>query len=156
MTLQDQYRRIRAEHPTITAALALRWARHELAVEAIERDIEWTEPEPSYGRFGASSGPFAVGTLPDGAAIAVYWDDEPYDWGDCEPTEYERANLSVIGVAARANGEDLDSIWGYGFIDGTAEREAISCALGCGMFDASRLEMSERAHWAARDVPTVD
>lgn len=145
MTLREQYKRIRAEHPTISAAHALRWARHELKVDAIERDIEW---EYSDRRM--------VGTLSDGAAIAVYEDDEPYDWGDCEPTEYERENLQVIGVAARAHGEDLDSIWGYGFIDGSAEREAISCALECGMFDASRREMTERAYWAARDIPTID
>jgi hypothetical protein len=146
MTLQDQYRRIRAEHPTIEATHALRWARHELAVDAIVRDIEWD--------YSGNAPLIAVGTMPNGAAIAVYWDDEPYDWGDLEPTEFERENLSVIGVAARAHGEDLDSVWGYGFIDGCAEREAISCALECGMFDASRLELSERAYWDARGVPT--
>lgn len=143
MTLQERYRLIRTEHPTIAATHALGWARHEQAVDAIAREIDWTY-EPM------------VGTMPDGAAIAVYDDDEPYDWGDLEPSEYERENLCVIGVAARANGEDIDAIWGYGFIDGCVEREAISCALQYGMFDASRLELSERTYWEARDVPTED
>src|SRR4051812_25039172 len=110
-TLADHYRRIRHDHPATPARYALQGARHALQVDAILRDIEWDERSPS------GYGPFAIGTLSDGAAIAVYWDDEPYDWGDIEPTDYERENLSVIGCAARVAGDDddLDAVWGYAF-----------------------------------------
>jgi hypothetical protein len=152
-TLADHYRQIRHERPDTPARYALQGARHALAVDAVLRDIEWEE------RAGYGYGPFAIGTLPDGAAIAVYWDDdEPYDWGDIEPTEYERNNLSVIGCAARVAGDDhdLDAVWGYGFIAGDWEREAVSFALECGFFERARLELAERAEWAARDTLTVE
>lgn len=151
-TLADHYRRIRHEYPQTPARYALQGARHALQVDAVLRDIEWDERDTFGGR-----GPFAIGALPDGAAIAVYWDDEPYDWGDIEPSDYERANLSVIGCAARVAGDDddLDAVWGYGFIDRDWEREAVSFALECGFFERARLELAERAEWAARDTITV-
>jgi hypothetical protein len=154
-TLADHYRQIRHEHPETPARYALQGARHALQVDAILRDIEWEERD----RFaGYGHGPFAIGTLPDRAAIAVYWDDEPYDWGDIEPTDHERENISVIGCAARVAGDDddLEAVWGYAFTGGDWEREAVSFAVECGFFERARLELAERAEWAARDTITVE
>jgi hypothetical protein len=157
MTLHDHYRRLRHEHPTTPARDAVRGARHAVAVDAVLAAIEWTEVNR-----GRGYGPFAIGALPDGAAIAVYEDDEPYDWGDIEPSDDERERLQVIGCAARIAGEpdDLDAVWGYGYLDDGSylqwQREAVSFALGCGFFDTARRELAERAEWAARDVLTVD
>ena len=78
--------------------------------------------------------------------------------GDLEPSDYERENTSVIGIGARVYGEsdDLDSVWGYGFMDMSWERAALDFALDIGAFETARAEMRERAECAARDIVTVD
>jgi hypothetical protein len=168
------YPHVRREDPDMPAERALSYARHLAAIDRVEDEIvEWTDHDP----YRAGESLWAVATLPDGVEIRVYLDDEPYDWGDCEPTEHEREELTVIGVGARIIGDDEDApmvmigtdragnlwrsagpctIWGYGFTSGDAHREAISCALECGMIDAARDELKERAYWAARDVPTLE
>lgn len=116
-----------------------------------------------------------VGTI-DGVEIRIWSDEEPYDWGDYDPSESERTDLSVIGVAVHLAGDDDPisvkyvsgrpgewrtgygpaAVWGIGFTEGTAEREAVSTVLECGWMDDARREIAERAYWSARDVVTVE
>jgi hypothetical protein len=156
MSLSEHYARIRREHPTLSALQAVRWARHEVAVDAFLSDIGWDGPNdrdwPRDARYSLA----LVANLA-GGSIRVHWDEEPYDWGDMEPSDHERENLSVIGVEVLdANGEHLDSCWGYGFTSGDVEREAASFALEMGAVQTIEREASERAYWSARDVLTVD
>jgi hypothetical protein len=146
MTLQEHYARIRRDHPYVPARHALEWARHALECDAILSAIDWRE-----------QGAAMIGELPDGVAIVVYDDSEPYDWGDIEPSEQDRRDLQVIGVAGRerADADDLDAIWGVGFLSGDWEREAVSAALEHGLIETARRELRERAEWAARDVETI-
>jgi hypothetical protein len=147
MNTADHYRRIRREHPTLSAGQAIGWARHELAIDRFLFDIGWEDTR--------DQAPFMIANLPDGQ-IRVFWDDEPYEWGDIEPSDFDRENLSVIGIVVTdASGEALDSCWGYGFTAGDTDREAASFALSIGALDTIAREASERAHWAARDVATV-
>lgn len=167
------YPYVRRAYPDIAASQAILWARHEAAVDKIAADVEWHDRDP----YRESDGLWSIGTMPGGIEIRVYADDEPYDWGDCEPTETEREDLEVIGVGVRITGDDDDApttflsmgrdglyhrhvgtctIYGYGYTSGDREREAISCAVDCGMIDAAREELRERAYWRARGVMTVD
>lgn len=147
-TATDYYRQYRRDNPELPAHIALSWSRHSVTLDQLASEAEWTFDRLRY--------PLIACAQFDGYSIRVYSDDEVYDWGDVEPTEYERNNLEVIGVALRIDGasDDLDSVWGYGYIDDDSEREALSCALQHGMVDVGRRERSERESWAARDVMT--
>lgn len=147
---RKHYRRIRATHPTLSALQALRWARHESRVDALDRECDWEYP--SEGDWGA----FTVADFGD-FTIRVYADPEPYDWGDCEPTEDEQRNLEVIGVGLRFAGaeQDHDSVWGIGYTSGDACREALSFAIEAGFIVMGRAERSEREAMACRGVVTV-
>jgi len=152
MTKQDfaeHYRRIRREQPTIPARWALQWARTAAQVDELQARADW-DLEPN-GRHG-----LAIATI-DGIEIRVQNDDEPFDWGDIEPTDEDRANLEVIGVSVGLPGEDdLEAVWGVSYLDGDWARVALETAVECGYLDTARRELSERAHWAARDTITTD
>lgn len=148
-TTKQAYREIRAKHPHVPARYALQMAHHRLQVDVLETAVEW---EDVFSERVVAVAHFV------GFDIVVYNDDEPYDWGDIEPTEHEREDLQVIGVGVRIAGEaddDLDSIWGVAFLDGDYERLTLSTALECGFIDRALEEIRERAYWAACDVVTV-
>lgn len=145
MTVQSEYRRIRAERPDVPARWALDWARTAVKVHETSQAIEWDY-----------RGMIVVGEL-DGVELRIYADDEPYDWGDIEPDDEDRDNLEVIGIGVRVAGDedDLDSLWSIGYLDGRMEYAALLAAVEHGMLDTARREASERAYWSARDVETV-
>jgi hypothetical protein len=142
--LPDIYHDLRAAHPTLAASTALAWARSTLAVDETMRRISWSsymDPGPTYLR------PLLIGRLGE-VEVLVYIDGEIYEWGDVEPSERHRADLEVIGVAARAAG-DADpgydnAIWGVGYTDHDTQRNAVQAALDYGLIDAVRVELSER------------
>jgi hypothetical protein len=139
-TLREHYRRLRRERPEVPACCVLVWARDEVKIDAVNREIEWEESSAD-----------CVGTLDDGIELWVYWDEEVYDWGDIEPTDYERENLQVIGVGVRLPGDedDLDTIWGVGWTDGSAATtEAVRTAVSYGFIDRARNELAERERLA--------
>lgn len=166
------YPYVRRAHPDLSATQALAYARHEASIDLIESElIDSTDHDPY-----RDGGLLWAGVLPDGIEIRAYADDEPFDWGDHDASDDERENLSVIGVGVRIAGDDEDApqtylsmgrdgqyhphvgtctVWGYGFTDGTIERNTISCAIESGFIDAARAEMSERAYWLDREVQTV-
>lgn len=148
MTVQTEYRRIRAERPDVPARWALDWARTAVEVEQVSAAIDWSH------EWGQSI--IAVGEL-DGVELRIYADDEPYEWGDLEPSEADRDNLEVIGIGVRVAGDedDLDSLWSIGYLDGRMEYAALLAAIEHGMLKRARREASERAYWSARDVETV-
>lgn len=148
MTTRERYARIRTAHPTIDATRALQWARHECAVDDLASRVEWSTRD-EYALL-------AIATV-DGVDIVVYADDERFDWGDIEPTEYERANLEVIGVAVAVEGErdHLAACWGIGYLHGDYEREALSFAIESGYLEIGQTERGERAYWLAREVETI-
>lgn len=153
-TLQDRYRRIRAEHPTLRASQAILWARHDEQVDALAAVAEWDYHD-------AYSGPMMTATIAN-VCLDVFADPEPYDWGDIDPTDDERDATDVIGVSVRLVGDDpsdsLMALWGIGFnrYKSDPEREALSFAVESGYFDLAQAEVRERAEWAARDTVTVD
>lgn len=158
MTLRDHYARIRADHPTIGAMRALQWARWEVRIDLFLSEHGWDNPNSREWPVNAPNNLVLSKTFPAGS-IRVYWDPEPYDWGDIEPTEEEREALEVIGIEVLdSNGEHLDSCWSYGFNGRTSdiEREAASFALDVDAIGTIVKEASEVAYWSARDVPTVD
>jgi len=147
MTAAEHYRRIRAERPTTPARWALQWARHAAKVDDLSARIEW-EPGRDYPLVG-------TGTV-DGIEVRVYDDAEPYEWGDIEPSEQERAELLVIVVGVGLPGEpDLDTIGGVGYFGGDYETEGLSAALEYGFIETARKEIRERAEMAARDIVTL-
>jgi hypothetical protein len=85
MNTADHYRRIRREHPTLSAGQAIGWARHELAIDRFLFDIGWEDTR--------DQAPFMIANLPDGQ-IRVFWDDEPYEWGDIEPSDFDRSRCA--------------------------------------------------------------
>jgi hypothetical protein len=134
------YRRLRAEGYTASSALHI--AR---ALDAAEwRDV--------FDRHV-----LAVARIGD-AEIVAYSDDEPYDWGDIEPTDRERERLEVIGVGVRIAGEsdDLATVWSVGYLSGDFQREAIMFAVDAGYLDLAASEIANRADAAARDIVTVE
>lgn len=161
---RDIYTRVRAQFPAIPAKHALDMARHEVRVNQLSDEVDWT------GEYVGDGYPFRIGTI-DGIEIRVWSDEEPYDWGDIDPTDDERERLNVIGVTVHIAGEDDEinvkacdgrgrsfmigaALWGIGYLDGTAERQALSTVLECGWLDAARTELAERAYWLARDIET--
>lgn len=130
MNTAQHYARIRRAHPNTAAANAYRWAQQEAEIDALEAECE----------YGEKNG--ATVMVARGLEVTIEWDTEPYDWGDCEPTEDERADLEVIVVSARATsgafpGGVVDAIGGVGYFASTssAEREAWRVALDSGWFE---------------------
>lgn len=147
METAEHYRRIRAEHPTIAATHALTWARFERRLDELESraDVETTYD----GRTEITV---------DGLTLAVSWDTEPYDWGDCEPCEQERDDLEVIVVECLTPlpRRDISAIGGVGYLPpATAEREALRVADECGWFESAMDERRERDECAARGIETI-
>jgi hypothetical protein len=145
-TTINAYKRLRAEHPAARASLLLDWARETVKVDALKAEVEW-----DYGQTQRAYPLIDVGQF-DRFSIRVYADDEPYDWGDLEPTERERESLEVIGVGVRIDGDDddLDSIWSCGY-DGYKQSShdcALEMASYYGFIDAARAELAERARTA--------
>lgn len=146
--LAAEYRRIRSERPVTPARSALQWAHTALEVEAVEAVAEWRDV--FHGDV------LAIATV-GAVEIVAYSDPEPYDWGDIEPSDDDREALEVIGVGVRVAGEvdDLDSLWGVGYLNHDFQRQAIETAVWHGMVDRALTEIRERAEWAARDTITV-
>lgn len=145
-TVAEHFTRIRTAYPTLPATVAHEWAKHEHAVDKLDAALDWDWRNVEYGAFK----PGIVGTLDDVIEVRVYDDAETYDWGDIEPSEQERRDLQVIGVGVRIVGDDddLDNIWGVGYLHGDAEREAASTALQYGFIDAAKRELAERERLA--------
>lgn len=133
------YRRLRAEGYPASAAKR---------VADLSDAIDWQDVYDSHviatGRVGQ-------------AELVVYVDDEPYDWGDVEPTDDERGKLEVIGLGVRVTGEDddLDACWGYGYLHGDWERAAVEFACDMGYPATVERELANRADAAARDIVTI-
>jgi hypothetical protein len=157
-TVADYFTKLRREHPAMRADQAHRWAKHEHAVDLLER-----ESDSDWRTSWSTGAPFIVVRVPAGdelhgkvIELRVYNDDEVYDWGDIEPTEQEREDLEVIGLGVGLPGEeDLETVWGYGYTSGDPEREALSWALGDGFIDVGRRELAERERLKGF-VETVD
>jgi hypothetical protein len=167
--LARAYRQWRALKPDVPASTALQWARYELAQRAaLARFGEWTFERGAYGAFAHAdlsdvASPYVVRVL-------VGDDDQPIDWGDCEPTEEEREHASAYYVAIQvldSDGSELyhDGIGGVDVIDlpGYLQRDWEDAAayalieyLLAGAETFARVEPAERAYWAARDVVTVE
>lgn len=119
-----------------------------------------------------------VDDVPEGYVIsAALLPDDDYDWGDIEPTEDERANLTAYVVTLDIDDEDgrelfrtaiggVDAIDLPGYLQRTAE-DALAYALheyllpeALDWIDTEArkraTECVERAYWAARDTVTVD
>jgi hypothetical protein len=152
----------------LTAAHALSYVR----VEQKQRD--------TLARFGAwcfdagDCGSFAYADMTDAPAyrvrVLIGDDDHGTDWGDCEPTDAERDAARSYYVAVQVLGEDDAELYhdGIGGVDvinlpGYLQRDwedAAACALMDHLLDGAlhfaANEDSERDHWAARDVVTVD
>lgn len=149
-TVADYFTKLRREHPTMRAEQAHLWAKHEHAVDLLEREVE-----PKWNTTMTGS-PLVTISVPAGdelhgavIELRVYVDEEVYDWGDIEPTEQERRDLEVIGLGVGLPGEDdLETVWGYGYTSGDPEREALSWALGDGFIDVGRRELAERERLA--------
>lgn len=140
------YKRLKREHPTMPALELWRWAKHEHEVDGLEERTEWAEAaaDPRYGT------PWTVGRLEglEGFELVTWWDDEPYDWGDLEPTDDERENLHVIVAAWRwAGGENRDTVCGIGYDTRTSYglREALRFALDDGWIAGATRELEARA-----------
>lgn len=152
----------------LTAEHALSYARYEQK----QRD--------TLARFGAwhfqdaGLGTFAYADMIDAPAyrvrVLIGDDDQPTEWGDCEPTDAEREAASSFYVAVQVLGEDdselyHDGIGGVDVIDlpdylGRTWEDAAASALVDhllgGALRFATNEDTERDHWAARDVVTVD
>jgi hypothetical protein len=141
-TIFDYFRRYRRDNPKISAEDALRWARSSVAVDAISRQIDWLTESDNHRLLD-------IGRL-DEIEVRVYIDDEPYDWGDCEPSPDDCANLEVIGVGVRVvdDIDDLDAIWSVAYFDHDYRRAAIETAVDFGFIELARNEISERARLA--------
>ena len=146
---RKHYRRLRTAYPTMPVIQTLRWARWEVKVDALEDEAEWD--------YRAGDGHVLEVARFDGFSIRVYVDDEPYDWGDIEPTEQEARDLQVIGVGLRFDGADSDheSVWGIAYTSYDHEREGLSAALEFGYIDLGRAETPEREAMECRGVVTV-
>jgi hypothetical protein len=143
MDARTHYARYRREHPETPARFAWGYAKHMAQVDAIDAAADW--------EWSADANLIAVATI-DGIELRAYVDYEPYEWGDIEPSDDERARLQVIGVGVRVVGDDddLDSIWGVAWLDGDSSLTAgtISTAIGYGFIDRARDEIAERTRLA--------
>lgn len=152
MDLAGYFSKLRSEYPSMSASQAILWARSSVEVDAIAARIDWLGANDA-GFELRPYGPFTVGRLADeGIEIRVFEDDEAFDWGDCEPSDFERENLQVIGVAVGIVGDDeeaLDALWGVSYFDGDYERMAIETAVSNGMLDTARETITARALAAA-------
>jgi hypothetical protein len=126
----------------------LDWARNATKVEHATTTVEWDYGEHNGNRI-YDLGLLDIGKF-DGFSIRVYIDDEIYEWGGFEPTDDDRSNLEVIGVAVRIDGddEDLDAIWSVGYLDGDMHKIALETAVSYGFLDRANTELSERARLA--------
>lgn len=68
--------------------------------------------------FGGYDTPTTIPVVVDGRTfnVQVLADDEPYDWGDIEPTEAERDALEVYGVIVTDDLGNEESLWGIGVV----------------------------------------
>jgi hypothetical protein len=145
-----------------------------------QRDIDrihrrYAATRDTFGPWEFSSGAYGTFAYCERVAhdytlrLSIGDDDQPLDWGDCEPSDRERDAASAFYVALQvldSAGEEVhhDGIGGVDAIDlpGYAQRtweDAAAYALheyliGEGVRFAET-ETREAAHWAARDTITV-
>jgi hypothetical protein len=125
----------------------------------------WNFADGAYGTFAYCEREAHGYTL----RLSIGDDDQPLDWGDCNPTDEEREAASAFYVALQvldSTGEEVhhDGIGGVDVIDlpGYAQRDwedAAAYALHTYLLDGAlgfaENEEREAAHWATRDTITV-
>lgn len=142
----------------VRAEQAIIIARSERKVRDLSAELEWFWPDNA-----GQLDPFVYTTIVHAGysiRIEVLTDPEPYDWGDDEPSEWDRENLQAIGVRLVIGDDDReDALWGIGFTDGDWEKAALEVIVGDCWLESAREwidhENAERADAAARDIETV-
>lgn len=150
----------------LTASTALAYVREEDRMRAIQGRLDWRDVNGPYDTFARAD--FTDIETPYTVRVSIGYEDEPTDWGDCEPTDEEREHASSFYVSIQVLDGDAelyrDVIGGVDVIDlpGYLQRDwedAAAYALleyllpGAERF--ATMEAGERAHWAARGLETV-
>lgn len=164
---RETYHYWRKVQPDLPASQALSYAKYARQMrETLERFGEWQFAAGEYAAFAHADldieGPYTVRVL-------IGQDNQPTEWGDCEPSDEEREHAESFYVAVQVlddagtelyhNGiGGVDAIDLPGYLQRDWEDAAAYALMEYLLADAERFatnEDAERTHWAARDVETV-